>query len=73
MTKEEALAWKARWELVNAAEREELRKTPIARKLRQLEVMGSAVHELGWSEKLAEEEAVVRDLWVRLRERWNGG
>jgi len=69
MTKEEAQAWKARWELVNRAEREELRNTPIDRNLRQLEVMAAAARELGWNERLAEEETMVRELWIRLRSR----
>lgn len=36
LTKEEAEAFKMRWEAVNAAEIEELRRTPMSQKMRQL-------------------------------------
>ncbi|HXG22790.1 MAG TPA: hypothetical protein VNN62_27415 [Methylomirabilota bacterium] len=58
---------KRRWEAVNAAEREELRATPIARKFQQLAALMASVSQLGWADKLAEEEAAVRDRWNRLK------
>jgi hypothetical protein len=67
MTREEAQAWQKRWELVNKAEREELRRTPMEQKLRQLAAMMAAARELGWTEKMAEEEGEVRERWMRLR------
>jgi hypothetical protein len=57
----------ARWRLVNDAEREELRSTPVEVKARQLaSLMGMAV-ALGWTEALAAEAAEVRERWIRLR------
>ena len=67
MTREEALAWKARWELVNAAEREELRTDSLEHKMRQLASLMASVEPLGWREALREGEEEVRARWVRLR------
>lgn len=67
LTKTEAQAFKTRWEAVNAAEREELRTTPIARKFQQLAALMASVSQFGWADKLAEEETEVRDRWNRLR------
>ena len=47
MTKEEARAWKARWDLVNHAEREELRNTPLEVKARQLAGLMASASEMG--------------------------
>lgn len=66
ITKVEARSFKRRWKAVNAAEREELRRTPPEHKLRQLAALMASVKELGWDEELAEEEAEVRDRWKRL-------
>lgn len=63
----EARAFRARWALVNAAEREELQATPPAVKLRQLAALMASVAQLGWTEALAAEEAEVRERWNRLR------
>lgn len=57
MTPKEARAWVARWELVNAAERRELRVTPLAVKFRQLAALMASVGPLGWTEALAEEDS----------------
>lgn len=67
MTKAEARAWKARWEAVNAAEREELRRTPMAHKFRQLAALMASVRDFGWTEALATEEGEVRERWNQLR------
>jgi hypothetical protein len=72
MTPEEARAWKARWELVNEAEREELRSTPPELKLRQLTTLMGWVNHFGWTEALAAQEDEVRQRWVRLREACGG-
>ena len=56
----EARAFRTRWEMVNAAERVELRTTPLDRKLRQLAALMASVQSLGWTEALADEEAEVR-------------
>lgn len=67
LTKTEAQAFRTRWEAVNAAEREELRATPIVRKFQQLVALMASVSQLGWADKLAEEETEVRDRLNRLR------
>ena len=67
MTKAEAQAFKARWALVNAAERKEMRTTPTALKLRQLSTLMDAATSLGWVEDLAAGEAEVRQRWNQLR------
>jgi len=67
MTRAQARAWKRRWRLVNQAEIEELRRTPMEQKLRQLAVLMASTDEMGWTEQLAAEEEQVRKLWIRLR------
>jgi hypothetical protein len=68
MTKEEAKAWKARWERVNAAEREELRATPPEVRLRQLGTLMEWARVFGWTDALTAGEQEVRARWKRLRE-----
>jgi hypothetical protein len=67
-TKEKMRAWKARWELVNAAEREELRTTPPIVKLRQLAALMASAESMGWTEALAAEVDEVRERWKKLRQ-----
>ncbi len=67
LTKAEAQAFAARWKMVNAAEREELRATPLVTKLRQLAALMASVDRLGWAQALAEEEDEVRERWRKLR------
>lgn len=72
LTRKEARAFRARWEMVNAAERIELLKTPLDHKLRQLAALMASVQPLGWTDALAAEEAEVRARWNRLRAALNG-
>jgi hypothetical protein len=65
--KAQARAFRARWAAVNAAEREELRNTPLDLKLKQLVALMSSVGEFGWNAALAREEAEARERWNRLR------
>jgi len=58
--------------MVNAAEQEELRVTPLDLKIRQLAALMASVKSLGWTEALANEEAEVRQRWNRLRTLLNG-
>lgn len=67
IAKAEAREFRRRWHLVNAAEREELRTTPLTRKLRQTAALMASIGQLGWTEQLASEEAEVRERWNRLR------
>jgi len=67
VTKQEALAFKQRWDAVNAAERQELASTPVAQKFRQLEALLASARHLGWTESPAEDEDGVWERWTRLR------
>jgi len=67
MTKQAARDFQRRWAAVNAAERDELRATPIAQKLRQLAALMASVRALGWDRALAAEEDAVRARWIRLK------
>lgn len=71
MKPEDAQAWVKRWQLVNDAEREELRATSIDLKLRQWAAMMILAKQLGWSEALSAEEEVVRYRWNLLRQPGN--
>jgi hypothetical protein len=67
MTRAQAHAFRSRWSLVNAAERQELRKTPMAQKLLQLAALMSSAQLLGWMDGASPGEAEVRQRWNRLR------
>lgn len=67
ISKMQARAFRARWAAVSAAEREELRNTPLERKLQQLVALMSSVAEMGWDASLAGEEAEARERWNQLR------
>lgn len=72
ITKEEALEFKRRWEVVNEAERQELRETSTTQKLRQLAALMTSVKAFaGWAEALSLEEDEVRDRWHKLKEAYN--
>ena len=63
----EAHAFRARWQLANMAEREELRATPIAHKLRQLAALMASARMLGEATDHGKEETEIRGRWNRLR------
>lgn len=67
MTQAEGVAFKARWAMVEAAERDELRATPMDKKVRQLAALMASVEKLGWDQALADEEHMAREQWRRLR------
>ncbi len=71
MTKEEAHDFKARWLLVNEFIIEEIKRTPVAEKLRQLSQLYHAAREFGWIEKMREGEEEIFVRWQILRERLN--
>ena len=72
LTKTEARRYRGRWEAVNAAERQELRSTPIRLKFLQLAALMASAKELGWVGPLAAEESEVRIRWSRLRKTLGG-
>ncbi len=72
ITKEEALAFKKRWEEVNAFELEELKNTPPSRKVKQLATLMRWVKDFGWQNALKEGEDVVRERWIKLNRIYHG-
>ncbi len=67
ITREEALAFRARWKAVNEATEEESRNTPPSVKLQQIAILMASVEALGWKERLEAEDEAVRERWQRLR------
>jgi hypothetical protein len=66
----EALAFRRRWKIINALEKEELRNTPESKKLGQLAVLIQFAREIGReSEK---ERKAVQDRWNMLRKGYRG-
>jgi hypothetical protein len=71
MTREEALQFKARWQLVNERIDEEIRQTPIEIRFEQLVRLHSFGKSLGWGDKRFRKEREVRARWQRLRRGMN--
>ena len=61
------MAYKKRWEKINARERAELRNTSLDVKLRQIAALMASVDDLGWRSALEEGVEEVRARWKRLR------
>jgi len=72
MTKEEALAWKERWEAVNRYEIEELRRTPPKVRYLQFLSLMQMAFEFEWTESMEQGVEDVRNRWQRLREHYLG-
>ena len=68
MTRDELLAYKQRWQLVQAREVEELRAASPEHKLRQVAALMASVDAMGWRDGLADDLSVWQT-WQRLRER----
>jgi hypothetical protein len=69
VTKDEALAYKSRFEAINNLEIEELRSMSAEAKFAQLAWLMASAKETGWDLKLAEEVAEVRERWLKLKGR----
>ena len=65
--KEEARAWRERWKLVNDFEREELLRTSMSDKARQLAVLMNTALQLGWQTSTDAEIEAVRNRWIHLK------
>ena len=70
-TKAQVREFRDRWQRVNDAEIEELRRMTPMEKLRQLAALMASVDELGWQAKLMEEDQQVRERWNRLRKAYH--
>ncbi len=64
---QEILEFKRRWALVNAAEIQELRSTPLGEKARQTAALMDSARSLGWMDLNDPQEEEVRDRWNALR------
>lgn len=73
MTREQALAYKAGYEAVNAIEIAELRSMSFEEKFEHAAALMESARQMGWVEALASEDDVVRELWVRLKRAYPSG
>jgi len=72
LTREEALAFQARWRIVNERQREELRQMTVEQKMRQMDTLVRSVDVMGWRTALAEDDWREHELWNELRKKMNG-
>ncbi len=72
MTKAEARSFERRWHTVNAEEKKQLRRTTIARKLRQLNALLAWGEHFGWRQTRANGVEEVRRRWAQLRRAYRG-
>ncbi len=72
LTKEQALAFRKRWQMVNTAESRELRKTSFAEKLQQTDALMASGQALGWNNAIDSDEAELWERWQQLREKYRG-
>jgi len=70
ITPREAREYLARYEAMEAIEREELRRATPEQKLKQLETLMQWVLDFGWDEALREGEEEVRARWIRLKKHY---
>jgi len=71
ITKEEAIAFRNRWKMVNEAELQELRKTSTIQKFCQLTTLMGWIKDFGWDEALKTEVSEVRERWIKLKRLWH--
>ena len=67
ITRAAARAFKKRWNLIAIEEKKQLRKTPVARKLQQLNALMAWGKHFGWNRSGANGVEEVRGRWARLR------
>jgi len=68
MTRDEILAYKQRWQLVETREIAELRSTSPEHKLRQVAALMASVDAMGWSEGF-NDDLRIWQTWQKLRDR----
>ena len=72
ITKEQANAYKKRWELINKAEIQELRNATLTQKMQQIQSLMASINTIdGWSNSLSKDEDIVRKRWNKLRKGYN--
>ncbi len=67
ITKEQAAAFRQRWQLVEEAEHQELQTSPLELRFRQLAAMFESARGLGWATTEESEILQVRERWAKLR------
>ena len=72
ISKIQARAFQKRWDSVNAEEIKQLRKTPIAHKLQQLNALWAWGKRLYGSKADTNGAEKVRERWVKLRRAYRG-
>lgn len=73
MTKEEALAYKAGYEAVNALEIAELRSMSFEARFEHAAALMDSARQMGWAAALSAEDDNVRELWIRLKRAYLSG
>lgn len=69
LTREAALAWRRGWEVANERALQELRDTPLARKLRRIAVMLASGRDPAFTKGRTEDTEAARAIWLRLKAR----
>ena len=72
ITREDALAFQARWRAVNESQTQELRQMTVDQKMRQLDVLYQFADAMGWRSALAADDWHEHELWNDLRKKMNG-
>ncbi len=71
ITREDALAFQARWRAVNERQTQELRQMTVEQKMRQLDVLFQFADAMGWRSTLAADDWHEHELWNELRKKMN--
>lgn len=72
MTKEEARQFRENWAIVNQLMIEEARRKTPEERFRDLAIMYRAGKIMGWDQRPADDEEIVRARWQKLREKLGG-
>jgi hypothetical protein len=72
LTKEQAIAFRQRWQQVEEAERRELQNATVELRFRQLVSMFDSARALGWATTDEAEIEQVRARWAKLRRHYLG-
>ena len=72
LTREEALAFQARWRVENERQTGELRRSTPDQKLRQLDTLMRSVDAMDWRSALAKDDWNEHELWNTLRKKLHG-
>ena len=68
-SKEELLAYRSRWRLVQQRQIELLRQQTQSEKLAQTAALMASIDAMGWRERMDAETQAVRQLWITLKQR----